>query len=160
MNAASANELEALPGVGPVLAERIVDMEALSMGATAENLHDRFPQLTKERADAFALGSQQKTAHAYAEGWIQPDLVPVAMRSAEQGWGLLTADEGHTLGAVDLPSAAERMFDTNTSALAISLCAAARPAGSLRSSTIDRLLRLLFTNEAEKPLRWVATSRA
>ncbi len=76
------------------LAERIVDMEALSMGATAENLHDRFPQLTKERADAFALGSQQKTAHAYAEGWIQPDLVPVAMRSAEQGWGLLTADEG------------------------------------------------------------------
>jgi acetyl-CoA acyltransferase len=76
------------------LAERIVDMDALSMGATAENLHDRFPQLTKERADAFALGSQQKTAHAYAEGWIQPDLVPVAMRSAEQGWGLLTADEG------------------------------------------------------------------
>jgi acetyl-CoA acyltransferase len=76
------------------LADRIVDLDALSMGATAENLHDRFPQLTKERADAFALGSQQKTAHAYAEGWIQPDLVPVAMRSAEQGWGLLTADEG------------------------------------------------------------------
>ena len=71
------------------LAERIVDMDALSMGATAENLHDRFPQLTKERADAFALGSQQKTAHAYAEGWIQPDLVPVAMRSAEQGWGCI-----------------------------------------------------------------------
>ena len=75
------------------LADRIVDLDALSMGATAENLHDRFPQLTKDRADAFALGSQQKTAHAYAEGWIQPDLVPVAMRSAEQGWGLLTADE-------------------------------------------------------------------
>ena len=75
------------------LADRIVDLDALSMGATAENLHDRFPHLTKERADAFALGSQQKTAHAYAEGWIQPDLVPVAMRSAEQGWGLLTADE-------------------------------------------------------------------
>ncbi len=75
------------------LAERLVDTDALIMGATAENLHDRFPQLTKQRADAYALGSQTKTAHAYAEGWIQPDLVPVAARSAEHGWGLLTADE-------------------------------------------------------------------
>ena len=76
------------------LAERIVDTDALVMGATAENLHDRFPQLTKERADAFALASQQKTAHAYEQGWIQADLVSVAMRSSELGWGLLTADEG------------------------------------------------------------------
>ncbi|MBK9740093.1 MAG: thiolase family protein [Actinobacteria bacterium] len=83
-------------GVDPnprFIAERLVDIEALNMGMTAENLHDRFPQLTKERADAFAFGSQQKTAHAYAEGWIQPDLVPVAVRSAELGWGLMTADE-------------------------------------------------------------------
>ena len=83
-------------GVDPnprFIAERLVDIEALNMGMTAENLHDRFPQLTKDRADAFALGSQQKTAHAYAEGWIQPDLVPVAVRSAEQGWGYVTADE-------------------------------------------------------------------
>jgi acetyl-CoA acyltransferase len=83
-------------GVDPnprFLSERIVDMDALSMGATAENIHDRFPQLTKERSDAFALSSQQKTVAAYANGWIQPDLVPVAMRSAELGWGLMTADE-------------------------------------------------------------------
>jgi len=76
------------------LAERIVDTDALIMGATAENIHDRFPHLTKERADAFALGSQQKTAAAYANGWIQPDLVPIAMRSSALGWGLMTADEG------------------------------------------------------------------
>jgi acetyl-CoA acyltransferase len=75
------------------LSERLVDTDALVMGATAENLHDRFPTLTKERADAFAAASQAKTAHAYAQGWIQPDLVPVATRSAELGWGLLTADE-------------------------------------------------------------------
>ncbi len=84
-------------GVDPnprFLAERIVDIDALSMGATAENLHDRFPQLTKERADAFALGSQHKTAAAYEQGWIQADLVPIATRSSEHGWGLLSADEG------------------------------------------------------------------
>lgn len=75
------------------LSERLVDTDALVMGATAENLHDRYPQLTKERADAFAHGSQVKTARAYAEGWIQPDLVPVATRSQELGWGLLSQDE-------------------------------------------------------------------
>ena len=63
------------------------------MGITAERLHDRFPQLTKERADRFALGSQQKVQAAYDRGDIQPDLVPVALRS-ENGWGLATEDEG------------------------------------------------------------------
>lgn len=75
------------------LAEKIVDPEALLMGKTAENLHDRFPHLTKERADAFALGSQEKTAKAYANGFIQPDLVPVAARSIENGYTLVTEDE-------------------------------------------------------------------
>ena len=69
------------------LAERLVDTDALIMGNTAENLHDRFPHLTKERADAYAMASQTKTAAAYEAGWIQPDLVPVATRSAELGWG-------------------------------------------------------------------------
>jgi acetyl-CoA acyltransferase len=51
------------------------------MGKTAENLHDRFPQLTKERCDAYAVASQDKLAAAYAAGKIQPDLVPVATRT-------------------------------------------------------------------------------
>ncbi|PRY24668.1 thiolase family protein [Pseudosporangium ferrugineum] len=83
-------------GVDPnprILAEKLVDPSALVMGATAENLHDRLPQITKERADAFGLASQEKTAKAYANGKLQPDLVPVAVRSAEEGWGLATADE-------------------------------------------------------------------
>jgi acetyl-CoA acyltransferase len=75
------------------LAERIVALDALSMGATAENLHDRFPAITKERADVYSLRSQEKVAKAYAEGKIQPDLVPVATRSADAGWGLATKDE-------------------------------------------------------------------
>ncbi|GAA0995517.1 thiolase family protein [Subtercola frigoramans] len=74
------------------LAERLVSEEALNMGSTAERIHDRFPQLTKERSDHYALRSQQKVAAAYAAGKIQPDLIPVATRSAT-GWGLATADE-------------------------------------------------------------------
>ena len=75
------------------LAERIVEQDALAMGATAERLHDRFPQLTKERADRFALNSQLKTAKAYEEGKIQRDLIPTAARNAELGWTIATVDE-------------------------------------------------------------------
>ncbi|SDT78103.1 thiolase family protein [Actinoplanes derwentensis] len=83
-------------GVDPnprILAEKLVDPTALVMGSTAENLHDRLPHITKERADLYGLNSQLKTAKAYANGKIQPDLVPVALRSAELGWGLATVDE-------------------------------------------------------------------
>jgi len=75
------------------LAERIVEQDALAMGATAERLHDRFPQLTKERADRYAMNSQLKTAKAYADGKIQRDLIPTAARSAELGWTVATVDE-------------------------------------------------------------------
>src|SRR5687767_1908947 len=74
------------------VSEKIVDTSALVMGATAENLHDRYPELTKERSDAYAVASQAKVAAAYAAGRIQKDLVPVAIRSAEKGWGLAVAD--------------------------------------------------------------------
>ncbi len=75
------------------LAEKIVDPDALAMGNTAELLHDRLPHLTKERADAYAFNSQVKTAAAYAEGKIQPNLIPTATRSAELGWSIATVDE-------------------------------------------------------------------
>ena len=83
-------------GVDPnprIIAEKLVDESALVMGSTAENIHDRFPALTRERADAFAAGSQQRVQQAYRAGVIQESLVPIATRSAELGWGLATADE-------------------------------------------------------------------
>jgi acetyl-CoA acyltransferase len=74
------------------LSEKLVGAEALNMGSTAERIHDRFPALTKERADRYAMRSQQKASAAYDAGKIQPDLIPVATRS-ESGWGLATRDE-------------------------------------------------------------------
>jgi acetyl-CoA acyltransferase len=82
-------------GVDPnprIISEKLVDPSALVMGATAENLHDRAPDITRERCDAFAAASQAKAAAAYERGVIQRDLVPVATWS-EAGWGLATADE-------------------------------------------------------------------
>jgi len=75
------------------LAEKIVEQDALAMGATAERLHDRFPTITKERADKYALNSQIKTTKAYEAGLIQRDLIPMAARSAELGWTIATVDE-------------------------------------------------------------------
>ena len=83
-------------GVDPnprIVAERLVDQSALVMGTTAENIHDRFPGLTRARSDAYAARSQAKTAQAYAEGLIQRDLVSIATRLDDGAWGLASADE-------------------------------------------------------------------
>jgi acetyl-CoA acyltransferase len=65
------------------LAEKLVNPEALNMGNTAEKIHDRFPVLTKERADAFAVRSQQRAAAAYEKGYIQQDLVTISATTPE-----------------------------------------------------------------------------
>ncbi|ROO89208.1 acetyl-CoA acyltransferase [Actinocorallia herbida] len=83
-------------GVDPnprFMTDKLVDPSALVMGLTAENLHDRYPAITKERCDAYAVRSQAKFAEAQAAGKIEPDLVPTAIRSAAKGWGLATQDE-------------------------------------------------------------------
>ena len=106
-------------------AERIVETDALQMGATAERLHDKFPHLTKDRADKYALASQQKTAAAYAANKIQPDLIPVATRTVELGWGVATVDEPprpqttlEALGALKTPfRAAGRVTAGNAAGL-------------------------------------------
>lgn len=75
------------------VAERLVAADALNMGVTAENLHDRFPSLTRERADGYALASQRKTADAYARHHLAGQLIPVAARDPEGAWNLVTRDE-------------------------------------------------------------------
>lgn len=83
-------------GVDPnprFVSDKLVDGSALVMGSTAENLHDRYPNITKERTDSFAALSQQRYERAIEAGNIAGDLVPVATRSGEQGWGLATSDE-------------------------------------------------------------------
>ncbi|PKW15280.1 thiolase family protein [Saccharopolyspora spinosa] len=74
------------------VSDKVVDPSALIMGSTAENLHDRFPTLTKKRTDAYAALSQQRYDEALRAGKITPDLVAVSTRS-KRGWGLATADE-------------------------------------------------------------------
>src|SRR5258707_7202250 len=74
------------------VSERLIDESAASMGQTAENLHDRFPEITKERADAFAVASQQKAAAAWENGVMRETVVPMAVFS-DDGWKVTERDE-------------------------------------------------------------------
>ncbi len=74
------------------VAERLVDTSAVTMGATAENLHDRFPELTKDEADAFAVRSQQRAAAAWENGVMRETVVPMSVFT-DDGWRLADRDE-------------------------------------------------------------------
>jgi acetyl-CoA acyltransferase len=74
------------------VSERVIDESAATMGATAENLHDRFPHLTKEAADAFAVRSQQRAAAAWENGVMRATVVPTTVFS-DEGWRLADRDE-------------------------------------------------------------------
>src|SRR5437016_13077109 len=58
------------------VAERLIDQSAAVMGQTAENLHDRFPGITKEDADRYAVPSPQKSAAAWPNGLKKETVVP------------------------------------------------------------------------------------
>jgi acetyl-CoA acyltransferase len=74
------------------VAERLVDDSAVNMGSTAENLHDRFPQLTKEEADRFAVQSQQRSAAAWSNGVMRETVVPMSVFTQE-GWQVADRDQ-------------------------------------------------------------------
>jgi len=74
------------------VSERLVDQSAVSMGATAENLHDRFPQLTRDDADAFAVRSHQRLAAAWQNGVMRETVVPMTV-FGDDGWRVADRDE-------------------------------------------------------------------
>jgi acetyl-CoA acyltransferase len=74
------------------VSERLIDMSAANMGATAENLHDKFPQLTKEDADRFAVASQAKATAAWQNGVMRETVVPMAVFT-DDGWKVAERDE-------------------------------------------------------------------
>lgn len=74
------------------LAERLIDPSAVTMGSTAENLHDRFPQLTKEDADTFAVRSQRRAAAAWQNGVMRETVVPMSV-FGDEGWRVADRDE-------------------------------------------------------------------
>ena len=74
------------------VAERLIDPSAATMGQTAENLHDRFPQITKSDADAYAVRSHHRLGEAWQNGVMRETVVPMAVHT-EDGWQQADRDE-------------------------------------------------------------------
>ena len=74
------------------VAERLIDPSAATMGQTAENLHDRFPQLGKDDADAYAVRSHHRLAEAWQNGVMRETVVPMGVFT-EDGWREADHDE-------------------------------------------------------------------
>jgi acetyl-CoA acyltransferase len=74
------------------VAERLIDPSAATMGQTAENLHDRFPELTKDDADEYAVRSHHRLAEAWQNGVMRETVVPMSVFT-EDGWREADRDE-------------------------------------------------------------------
>jgi acetyl-CoA acyltransferase len=74
------------------VAERLIDPAAATMGQTAENLHDRSPQITKDDADAYAVRSHHRLAEAWQNGVMRQTVVPMAVHT-DSGWREADNDE-------------------------------------------------------------------
>jgi acetyl-CoA acyltransferase len=137
------------------VAERLVDTSAVTMGATAENLHDRFPQLTKEDADAFAVRSQQRAAAAWENGVMRETVVPMTVFT-DDGWRSADRDEflrpdTSMEGLADLPTPFRpggRVTAGNSAGLTdgatVSLLVSEQALGELRLEPRMRLVSYAF----------------
>ena len=67
----------------PRAADVMGDESALVMGLTAENIHDRFPEFTREMADAYAAESQKKAEAAMASGKFHNMIIPIDVELAD-----------------------------------------------------------------------------
>jgi acetyl-CoA acyltransferase len=74
------------------IAEKIVDTSALNMGMTAENIHDMYPELTRQMADEYAVYCQQKAKKALDDGHFDDILIPMTVWTTD-GWKVADHDE-------------------------------------------------------------------
>lgn len=67
----------------PGLEEVMGGPSAFNMGLTAENIHDRFPEFTREMADQYALKCQQKADQAIRGGKMREMIIPMEVTLAD-----------------------------------------------------------------------------
>lgn len=77
----------------PMAEERLGGPSAFNMGMTAENIHDRFPEFTREMADEYAWQCQRKTAEAIEAGSMADMIVPVESTLADGTKVLIDKDQ-------------------------------------------------------------------
>ena len=75
------------------LTDKLVDSSAMSMGETAENLHDMFPEITKEMTDEYSIRfASKRPLTAIKSGKIGEMIVPMTVYT-KNGWAVADKDE-------------------------------------------------------------------
>lgn len=64
-----------------------------SMGETAENLAELYPQITRERQDAFALASHQRAIAAIDSGKFAEEIAPISIHQPKRDPIIVDTDE-------------------------------------------------------------------
>ena len=77
----------------PRAEEVMGDASAFSMGMTAENIHDRFPELSREMADEYAVLCQEKADRAIKAGKMKEMIIPIEVELPEGGRALIDKDQ-------------------------------------------------------------------
>ncbi|MBU3917399.1 thiolase family protein [bacterium] len=78
----------------PDVENALGDASALSMGKTAENIHDQFPEFDKERADLYAVNSQKKADQAIQAGKMKNMIVPLEVELEDGSKMIADRDQG------------------------------------------------------------------
>ncbi|MGB9150831.1 MAG: acetyl-CoA C-acyltransferase, partial [Burkholderiales bacterium] len=91
--------------------------DTMHMGVTAENVAKKW-SITREQQDAFAVQSQQRAAHAIAQGYFKSQILPVEIKS-KKGSTFYDTDE-HVRGETTLDGLAKlkTVFDKEGSVTA------------------------------------------
>ncbi|GIV56117.1 MAG: acetyl-CoA acetyltransferase [Candidatus Kapaibacterium sp.] len=71
--------------------EKLFPLE--TMGETAENVAERY-HISRDDQDAYALASHQRTLAAYADGFLQEEILPVTVRDEKGNTATIERDEG------------------------------------------------------------------
>ena len=69
------------------------DASAFNMGMTAENIHDRFPEYTKDMADAYSVECQQRAHQAITAGKMTRMIVPIPVELADGSTTIAKEDQ-------------------------------------------------------------------
>lgn len=71
--------------------EKLIPLE--TMGETAENVAERY-HISRDDQDAYALASHQRTLAAYADGFLQEEILPVTVQDERGNSTTIERDEG------------------------------------------------------------------
>jgi len=141
----------------PRCEEVMGDASAFNMGMTAENIHDRFPEITKEMADEYAVQCQIKANSAVKEGKMDDMIIPIEVELAD-GSSIMADKDQQPRPGTTLESLAslKTPFKENGRVTAGNASGLNDGAGALLLMSQAKAEELLL-----KPcMRWVATAVA